>query len=353
MENPNFEKRVSELKRQSLKNKLEPVHSTTKKIVVERELVSIEHLLTMEFDVNRWLVEGLIPAEGINIVSGPPGNFKTWLVLHMGIAIARGEKFVNEFPCTQSGVLIIDEEDHLRLLKERVVMLGATKDLPLYFLSLRGFNVDEESWRKKVLDMCKEHNIDTIFLDSLVRVHSGNENDATDMSKVFKNLRVFCQQKKTLILTHHERKEGKNKSSAQNRMRGSGDILAALDSHIAVRKSEDSGNLSVEHTKMKYGQEVPSFEIVINIEEERMSFHYLGVQSKKETLKEKAEETILKILEKNKLSVKEVLEHSKSDGLSEKIAKETLEKMIEKGLVIKEKGIKNTQLCSLVPRSES
>ncbi len=336
-----------------MESKSNSTHSVAKKVIIEREIVSIERLLTMEFDENRWLVDQLIPAEGINIVSGPPGNFKTWLVLHMGIAIARGEKFVNEFPCTQSGVLIIDEEDHLRLLKERVVLLGATKDLPLYFLSLRGFNVDEENWRKKVLDMCKEYNINTIFLDSLVRIHSGNENDATDMSKVFKNLRVFCQHKKTLILTHHERKEGKNKSSAQNRMRGSGDILAALDSHIAVRKSEDSGNLSVEHTKMKYGPETPSFEILINADGEGMSFQYLGIQSRKEAVKEKVKESIRKILEGERLSIKEVLERCKDENIGEKKAKDTLGQMIEDGLVLKEKGTKNTQYCSLVPQPES
>lgn len=320
------------------------------------ELLSMEKLLTMEFPESRWAIDRLVPHQGITILSGPPGNYKTWLLLLMGISMARGEKFLGQFECPKSSVLIVDEEDHPRLLKERANLLGATNDSPIYFLSQQGVAVDKEAWIKRILSMCERHSIDTIFFDSLVRIHSGNENDATQMSLVFKEIKKLCQKGKTIILTHHERKEGLIRSSAQNKMRGSSDISAAVDSHISVRKDRDmKGVLVFEQPKLRVDEETPAFEIVVVKEEGKVSFMYSGNHSGEAEKASQIKETILHLLTESeeKLPMMVIVDQVKiAEEVGGKFVQKILKDMIENKEVGCEKGKKNAKLCFLPGSSE-
>ncbi len=354
-----IQERVLEVGRRVAKSKV--VTPTPPVPVIERrvefpELLSMEKLLSMQFPESRWAVDKLVPHQGITILSGPPGNFKTWLLLLMGISMAKGEKFLGQFECIKSSVLIVDEEDHPRLLQERANLLGATSDSPIYFLSQQGVAVDKETWIKRILSMCERNNIDTIFFDSLVRIHSGNENDATQMSVVFKELKKFCQNGKTVVLTHHERKEGLIRSSAQNKMRGSSDISAAVDSHISVRKDRDmKGVLVFEQPKLRGDEETPAFEIVVVKEEAKVSFMYSGNHSGEAEKASQIKETILHILTESeeKLPMMVIVDQVKVvEEVGGKFVQKILKDMIENKVVGCEKGKKNAKLCFLPSSTE-
>lgn len=349
MEKFDFKKRGEDIKKRSRQKSVIP--EPVKRIYEFPGLISMGSLLTKEFPESKWVVEKLIPHQGITIIAGAPGNFKTWLLLLVAISITKGEKFLGNFQCTQSKVLIIDEEDHLRVLKERAIMLGADEDTPIYFLSQQGFSVENETWIKKVLDICEQKKIDVIFFDSLVRIHKGDENDSSTMSAVFKHIKKFCQAGKTVVITHHERKEGSVRSSGQNRLRGSSDISAALDSHISMRRDKDGKNiLIVEQPKSRYDQESEPFEVSFIKEDDKMLFTFVGAHSSQVEKNMLIEEAIITILKESqeKISTKIIIERvTDEEKVGEKAVRAILKKLVENKVVYSEKGRRNERICSL------
>ena len=313
--------------------------------------ISLDYLLSMQFPENKWLIDKLIPSECITLLSGAPASFKTWLLLRMALDIAKGEYLLDQFKCEQNNVLIIDEENHLRLIQERLKALGATSDLPIYFLSQKGFLVSKKGMIENVLKLCEEKNINVIFIDSLVRINNADENDASKMSEVFREIKRFCQNHKTVILTHHERKEGTVKASAQNRLRGSSDIQAAVDCHLAViRDRNDRNKIIIEQAKLRLDEEMKPFEANVRKNENLTEFIYLGQHSEEAKKKDLAKEAVVDILEEetNGLSMNEIVRRVKEfRDIGNKSITSAIKELITEKIVLERKGEGNTKICYL------
>lgn len=313
--------------------------------------INLNELFSMEFPENKWVIEKLIPHQCITLISGAPASFKTWLLLRMALNIAKGESLLGQFKCEQNKVLIIDEENHLRLVQERMQSLGAEASLPIYYLSQKGFLVSKKGMIESVLTVCKEKEIDIIFIDSLVRINNTDENDASKMAEVFRGIKQFCQNGKTVIITHHERKEGTLKSSAQNRLRGSSDIQASVDCHLAIRRDKnDKSKLLIEQAKLRLDEEIESFEISIKKSEAGTEFIYLGVHSEDTEKKDLAKEAIVPILEEEKdgLSRNEITQKVKEvKNIGDKNIRQAIKELLMEEIIIEKKGGGNTKICCL------
>lgn len=315
-------------------------------------VTSLDDLLQTDFPENNWIIGKLIPREGVTIISGAPSSFKTWLILQMALDISSGEKFLDQFGSEQSGVLIVDEENHPRIIQERMRHLGAKNGLPIYMLSRTNFLVTDEKQRKKLLDVCDEYGLNTVFFDSLVRINAADENSASQMSEVFKAIMSLCRAGKTVVLTHHERKEGFMKSSASNRLRGSSDILAAVDCHISVKRDkEDKNKLIVEQSKLRSDRELDIFEV--SLKEDgggKLALEYLGEYSEAATKKEMAKELIIGILEEftDGLSKKEIsLKVQEIDKIGGRTIYSALKELVAEKTVSERPGAKNEKICYL------
>lgn len=335
---------------------LEDVFEEMRKQEVEKwkgnaKLMSLKKLMEINFPPNQWKVDQLIPLEGITIISAAPASYKTWLILQMAIDIAQGKPFLDQFPCLMGGVLMIDEENHQRLVQKRFKALGAPEDLPIYFLSKENFVATDEKMTKGVLEYCEERLIDTIFIDSLVRINRADENDAGNMASVFRALSEFCKAGKTVVVTHHERKETGMRSSAQNRMRGSSDISAAVDSHLAIsRDKKETNRLVVEHAKSREELEVPAFEVAVHREGERTWFEHLGSYDVGKKKKEEAKEIIINLLQGKTegLSKGEIAKAIKeSSGIGNSSTYEALKELVWEELIEERQGSGNTKICTL------
>jgi archaellum biogenesis ATPase FlaH len=319
--------------------------------------LSLNELFQMDFPESKWVIEKLIPHQGITIVSGAPASFKTWLLLQMAIDIATGGSLLGQFHCEKYNVLIIDEENHLRLVKERLTLLGADGSLPIHLLSQKGFLTSKQDLIDRVLKICAEKEIDVIFIDSLVRVNEAEENDASAMSGVFRSIKQFCQNGKTVVVTHHERKEGAFKSSAQGRLRGSSDISAAVDAHISVmRDKEDKTKIVVEQAKLRTDKEMDSFEATLKENGGRMEFTYLGLHSEDASKKDLAKEVILSVLQEETagLSVGEIKTRVKEGAdVGDKSISNAIKELLKEGEIVERKGKGNAKIYSLLRYSEN
>jgi hypothetical protein len=268
----------------------------------------------------------------------------------MARCIARGEKFLDLFQCKQANVLMVDEENNLGMLKDRSLLLEITKDLPIYFCHQKGVLISQDKWVEKILGICREKEIGVIFFDSFVRIHDAEENSAAEISKLFRQIKRFCQEGLTVILTHHERKEGANKGSAKNRLRGSSDILAAVYCHIAICRKVGENKLIIEQPKLRIDQEIEKFEIEFEKIEDKMEFRYLGAHSEQDLKKEKAKEIVVNILGENKdgLPKGEIEKQVKIEaGIGEKTTRFALKELIEEGETVEISAGKNKKVCML------
>jgi hypothetical protein len=235
----------------------------------------LSELMLQQFPEQEYLVNRLIPESSITILSGYSRSFKTYVLLHIAQSVAGGNPFFGQFETAKSGVLIIDEENGERLLQKRLKQLGTVADLPIYFTPRQGFCLDDEVIDNVILS-CLTYDIRLVIIDSLIRIHGSDENSAREMSKVFRQLRRFNERGITVLVTQHNRKQGAVNGGAGNEMRGSTDILAAVDSHIGVVR-KDKWYLRFDQTKQRYDIELDPFEVKVNVDENCFTFEYLGI----------------------------------------------------------------------------
>lgn len=323
----------------------------SEKLTIARlRLWGVGEILKHDFGEEQWTVESLITKQGITALSGNPGDFKTWVTMHIAICVSRGISVFGKFKTIQGGVLIIDEEDHLRLIKKRLELLGAKDTDTIYYLSQNGIKMDVEQVRDSILELVKANNIKLLILDSLVRVHGQDENDAKGMAKVFSGLQKIIGAGASILFTHHHRKQqGFGQNNPGQMMRGSSDILAAVDCHMTVEKKKDEADILIlKQPKSRQGEPLESSEIRIlkeSFDSEGRAcpsgFEYIGGYDEKKKKAEEASEAIIFVLadgmksrpeihalidEFGKSAIDEGIKLAEESGSIERVPKEKLAK---------------------------
>ncbi len=270
-------------------------------------------ILTHDFGTEEWLVESLIPSQGMMILSGSPGDFKTWVTIHIALCVSRGTSVFGRFKTEQGNVLVIDEEDNLRDLKKRLGLLGAKGTDNVHYLSQNNIKVDDEKSRDAILKIVKEKNVKLLIIDSLVRVHRQDENDAKGMAKVFSSLQEIIKAGASILFTHHHRKQmGFGPNNPAQSMRGSSDILAAVDCHVTIEKKRDEDNrLILRQTKLRQAETLAPFEInIIKSEFGPSGFEYAGGHDEKRKKAEEVSKAVISVLAediKSRMEIHEAL----------------------------------------------
>lgn len=294
-----------------------------------------------------WLIEKLITEESISILSGQPASFKTWIILHLAIQMAKGEPLFGKFATKKSNVLIIDEESGLRRLKTRLAFLTRDEYLPIYFVSSEDFKLTKKSVYE-IISFCEEKDIKVVMFDSLVRMHTANENEAAAMAGVGELLKQIKNKGISILLTHHHRKQISG-NPAQD-MRGSSDIFALLDCHLAV--SEKERVLTIMQTKLRDEDEAKPFEIAVKREDGSTRFEYIGETEPEKIKRNRVSDLVLVMLGEAEvpLSTKEILEKTREIlPCGDSTLKTVLAQLVENEEIFKGRGKGNTNFYSLEP----
>ena len=209
-------------------------------------LQSVSHLKPpYDYPCNpaRFLIQGVtggfIPEAGVSMITSAPSQGKSMVSLAMANAIANGFDFAG-MQTRQQPVAYFDRENPQSAIIERSVSL----DVHYGNLKLwhgRVFRDDEVERRKhpifdpppgpfdlRVLDYtdaCEPKPL--LIFDSFIaflRDGGGNENDSADIRAYMDGFRVLANKGASVLIIHHA---GKGEG---NKIRGSSDILASLDS---------------------------------------------------------------------------------------------------------------------------
>lgn len=256
---------------------------------------TLDNLLDHQFPPTRWIVDGLLPREGITIMSATPGSFKTWMLLEIALRVTQQQKLFGQFDTQQGGVLIVDEESGARMLNERFRQLNAPRGLPITYFSRAGHKVNQE-YIDSLISVCLANSISLIIFDSLVRLHQGDENTSKDMAELFSLFKQLTDHDIAVLIAHHNRKGVPGAYNPSSDMRGSSDILAAVDCHMALNRPKNSDYVDVWQTKNRYTREVAPFKLRFVETNGKSEFQFIESMRTKDDERTDIKEAVLRLL---------------------------------------------------------
>jgi hypothetical protein len=206
--------------------------------------LSAKELNTMRFEPIKYVVPGVI-VEGLTLLAAKPKMGKSWMMLHAGVAVARGGFTLGEIHCAEGDVLYCALEDNLRRLQSRMAKLLGMQEWPerLYFrcemprLTEGGLQVIKD-WIKAA----KQPRL--VIIDTLAMVRTPKKRDESTYDgdyNAVKELRALANEHGiAIVLVHHLRKQ--ESDDAFDTVSGTLGLTGAPDT-ILVLKRDGSGHI--------------------------------------------------------------------------------------------------------------
>ncbi len=280
------------------------------------EILTFLQLMNKEFPDVPWDVEGIFESGTINMISAPPNQYKSWVVQHIALCLAQGKEVFEQFKTKKQSVLIVNEEDNLRMIKDRLIkMTEKIESLGVYFMVGTGFKIDATTILE-ILHEAQKRKVTFVIFDSLRSIHSANENDSGEMQEIMDCFKELTKEGITILFTHHNRKKDKYSKgdSGGEESRGSTAINAAVHGHISCEEifKEDGVNLLIHQRKLKCDKKMDPFLVKVEADKEKnkMLFLHAGKYDAKEDTFRKNKEAILGIIENSNkwICKKEIVE---------------------------------------------
>jgi hypothetical protein len=295
----------------------------------------------------RWVAENLVPENGVVLIAGRSGTYKTYFAMHWAVCIASGKPIFGSFRTQKGRVVYIDEENDLCELTERMESIkagmGLTEDLEIAFLSSEGIKIEERL--EQIEDFLTKFEPSVIIVDTLRRVVTFEENDAGQVSAFFTDVikPIIKKHGCTWIFLHHMRKsvQGKPTEYSGDMLRGSSELLN-IPPFVFITKTfpnvQDRVAFIYEKTR---GMRKPApIMIQLNWRENPKSVQFENLGAAEEVLnrKEECAKRVLVWLQtqnKGEFSTEEVVGAMKAENFSKPTIEKALALLLERREVSK------------------
>jgi len=191
----------------------------------------------------QWLVDGLVVERGLTLIYGPTKQFKTFISIAMALSIATGRDFYG-LPVKRGQVVYVIGEGQSDFYNRAKAWCIANdvdlEDLTDWFrVVINPVYVDEEVVVEEFVKVAEEAApFDAVFVDTLNRNMSGDENSTADMSRFIKGCGVVQRRFRAAVIPIHH--TGHNES----RSRGSSSLVAAVDASLRVSRVDKKSKLT-------------------------------------------------------------------------------------------------------------
>jgi RecA-family ATPase len=196
-----------------------------------------------------WLIDGLLPSGLFACLYGPPGSYKSFLSLDIGLSIANGMPFVG-LPTEQSAVAYIAGEGtpvgfRGRLKAWNKYRNGAT-DAPFRLLFSTFSLADERpdivhKLQAAERDVGKKFKL--IIIDTLARAFGdGDESRARDMNAFIKACKELSEEARaTVLIVAHSGKQEDRGIRGSNSLTGALDTILVTTDHLELPDGTPAG----------------------------------------------------------------------------------------------------------------
>ena len=215
------------------------------------ELISSVEIMNTPMKKQRFIVDGMI-YPGLHILSGDPKVGKSWMMLDMCLAVAKGEKFLGR-KTEQGQVVYMALEDTFISLQSRMYELTDEPSESLNFALMAnsiGNGLEED------LQECKNQfpNLKMIVIDTLQKIrntidskYGSDYKELSTLKKIADSLGI------AIVLVHHNRKA--HDSNPNNLISGTNGIAGCADGLLVFTRSGDNAKLHIS------GRGAPSLEL--------------------------------------------------------------------------------------------
>lgn len=226
-----------------------------------------------------FIASGILERESLNILYGPPGTLKSFLLQDLAVCVATGSNWIEPAPWGEGGRLIrttqaptlwLDFDMGQRRTRERFAALArhhkATKETPLtiYTMPRPGLDAGDPVHVDLLAQRALGIEAGFIVIDNLRTISGGRDENDSRMSDVTDNLRWLAElTKAAVVVIHHERKSGGFKARMGDSLRGHSSIEAAIDLALKVEREPQANLITITSTKTR-GLEVLPFSAVFS-----------------------------------------------------------------------------------------
>jgi hypothetical protein len=215
-----------------------------------RRGVSMEALGVMEFKPIEFLIDGVIPAEGVTLVCSKPKVGKSWLLFDLCLSAAMGRTMLGERAVKQGHTLYLALEDNLRRLRARGEKLLAT-----HFTSWPAGTIVETDWERAdqggidqirawVLGVrASGGNVVCIAVDVLKMIRPAGQENKTIYDRDYESLTglrsLAHELGVAIVVAHHTRKT--DSDDALDLVSGTLGLSGSADTIIVIKQSMTGG----------------------------------------------------------------------------------------------------------------
>ena len=203
-------------------------------------ITSASELQSKIFEPVQFVVPGYI-AEGATILAGRPKLGKSWLMLDVGLAVARGGYCLGDIRCEEGDVLYLALEDNERRLQSRITkLIGASgNEWPARFHYSTEWPRSEDGGLENVRVWIKAmEKPRLVVVDVLAEFRSPRKREDTlyegDYAAVKELQRIASEMEVAIVIVHHLRKSAAEidpfeKVSGTLGLSGAADTVLVLD----------------------------------------------------------------------------------------------------------------------------
>jgi len=262
-----------------------------------------------------WLIDKWLPCNDICFVAGKAASYKSTICLHFAYAISRGKLVFNKYKTLKKKVLYLNEENSANILLSMIdrVKRGLDiedKDKNIAFSILEGIRLDKADDLKFLINFINKYNIEVLICDSFRRFIGFDENNATEINKIFNNLkyvRKHCNNLTIIILHHLKKDNGQYVYDLRDMLRGSSDIVNSADSIIGIKRKHGSNAIRIEHIKNRSGEELTNKIVLLDSGEKKdMAYLYesdkTADKTRLQSKPDKCAEEIIKYIKDNNIT---------------------------------------------------
>lgn len=256
------------------------------------QIISAAALRSKTFPPISYVVPGYL-VEGCTILAGRPKLGKSWLMLDIGLAVARGGQTLGSVQCDEGDVLYIALEDNERRLQSRMTkILGAFQEWPARFeYATQWPRADDggiEHIRRWIAAAEKPR---LIVVDVLAAFRSPRGRDATlyesDYSAVKALQQIPGETGVAIVVVHHLRKSGAE-SDPFEKVSGTLGLSGAADTVLVLDRDGNGATL------YGRGRDIEEIETAVEFDRQTCRWRVLGEAAEVRRTDERAQ--ILSVL---------------------------------------------------------
>jgi RecA-family ATPase len=225
------------------------------------DLHDVNVLIHQNLPRPEFYIEDILPKQGVMLVYGNPKVKKSWLVSHMGYAIATGDNWLG-LHTTQGRVFMGQFEISPYSYANRMQSMGRHFQLQdnMYFETSPGLcYLEEPENYNRLKEVINRVEPAVIFLDCMAACFGGDENDSREMAhfiEIATDLRALHNS--SLVIVHHTNKNILTNNSV-DRARGHSRLAGWVDTLLYMAEQPTGVQLQIKSRQAT--REIPNINV--------------------------------------------------------------------------------------------